>query len=164
LACIAACPVHIIKSKQSPHPLVFYGDEFCQYNCVECGRVCPAGAIRKISAEEKRRTRIGMSSLDFQKCVVALNKESCGACAEVCPTHAVRMVPYRESNIPGLTKPDFDGAYCIGCGACFAVCPAAPKAFVMTGVREQILTPGTRPAEDDGENLPEIPPADDFPF
>jgi ferredoxin len=162
LACVAACPVRVIKPNITSHPTLVYADDFCQFNCVECGAVCPTGAIQRLGVDEKHRTRVGVSNLDFAKCVVKTRGESCGACAEVCPTRAVRMVPYPESDAAGLTKPEFDEEYCIGCGACLAVCPADPKAFRLRGVSAQTLTPGIRPTEE--EEYPALPSTDDFPF
>jgi ferredoxin len=162
-ACVAACPVRIVKAKNSPHPELDYSDDFCQYNCVECGRVCPTGAIRPLGMEEKRRTRVALSNLTFERCVVATKAQACGACAEVCPTRALRMMPYTESTVSGLTKPVFDETYCIGCGACRVVCPARPVAFTLTAVRIQSETPGIRPTDDD-DGLPQLPDTSDFPF
>jgi ferredoxin len=142
-----------------------YAEAPCQYNCVECGRVCPTGAIRSLTLEEKRRTRIALSALIFERCVVKTKGQSCGACAEVCPTRAVRMVSYGESGIPGLTRPVFDGPYCIGCGACLVACPAEPRAFVITSVADQTLTPGLREEDDgDGEAGEIYQMTGDFPF
>jgi ferredoxin len=166
-ACVSACPVGIVKAKNSPHPELDYSGDFCQYNCTECGRVCPTNAIRRLGAEEKRRTRIALSSLMFERCVVATKGQSCGACAEVCPTRSLRMARYAESEIQGLTRPVFDENYCIGCGACLVVCPAEPVAFSVNASPVQTLTAGIRPS-DDGEDdlyqLPQLPDAGDFPF
>ncbi|MDR1019765.1 MAG: 4Fe-4S dicluster domain-containing protein [Synergistaceae bacterium] len=162
-ACVAACPVRIVKAKNSPHPELDYSGDFCQYNCTECGRVCPTRAIRRLSVEEKRRTRVALSSLTFEKCVVVTKDQACGACAEVCPTRSLRMVPYTELSVSGLTKPVFDEAYCIGCGACLAVCPAVPVAFSVDAVSQQTLTPGIRPT-DGSEDVPPLPGLDEFPF
>jgi ferredoxin len=162
-ACVAACPVRIVKAQNSPHPELDYSGDFCQYNCTECGRVCPTGAIRHLDVEEKRRTRVALSSLTFEKCVVATKGQACGACAEVCPTRSLRMATYVESAIPGLTKPVFDEIYCIGCGACLAVCPAVPVAFSVDAVSYQTMTPGIRPT-DDSEDVPPLPGLDEFPF
>lgn len=163
-ACAAACPVGILRQKRSPHPEMDYSGDFCQYNCVECGRVCPTNAIRRLSAEEKHRTRVALSNLTFEKCVVAVKGQSCGACAEVCPTRSLRMVPYAEPGISGLTRPVFDENYCIGCGACLVVCPAVPTAFSVIAVPFQALTAGMRPTDDAEDDLPPLPSADDFPF
>jgi ferredoxin len=162
-ACIAACPVGIVTVKASTRPVLDYTEAACQYNCVECGRVCPTGAIRRLSVEEKHRTRIALSSLLFQSCVVNTRGEACGACAEVCPTRAITMIPYPEAGIPYLTRPVFDERYCVGCGACLVACPAEPKAFTITAAAEQTNTPGIRPTEDGGEERL-FQPTEDFPF
>ena len=162
-ACVAACPVGIITTGNSLRPVLEYTSAGCQYNCVECGEVCPTGAIRRLDVEEKHRTRIALSSLSFERCVVNTKRESCGACAEVCPTGAIIMIGYSESGVPWLTRPVFDEAYCIGCGACFVACPAEPRALRVEAVPEQTLTAGVRPAEESGEGFV-IENIDDFPF
>jgi ferredoxin len=163
-ACVASCPVRIIKvqGNQLP-PSLDYRLSGCQYNCVECGRVCPTGAIRSLDIEEKHRTRVALSTLEFARCVVNTKRESCGACAEVCPTGAITMTAYVESGVPRLTRPVFDKDYCIGCGACFAACPASPRAITIDAVDEQVLTSGPRPSEESGDELM-IEAGDDFPF
>ncbi|GHT55785.1 ferredoxin [Spirochaetia bacterium] len=165
-ACVAACPANIITAKDDPHPhLDYYGaaTAACQFNCIECGRVCPTKAITRLSVDEKHRTRIALSTLYFERCVVKTRHESCGACAEVCPTGALTMVAYSESGIPFLTRPIYDEKYCIGCGACLAACPAEPRAFTLAAVREQSLTVGSRPLEEAGDEL-RVESSDDFPF
>ena len=147
-ACTAVCPVGVIKPKHSPQPVLDFSEAACQFNCVECGKVCPTGAIRRLDVAEKQRTRIALSSLNFDYCVVKTKGESCGACAEVCPTHALSMEAYPDPGIPFLTRPVFDPRYCVGCGACLAACPAIPKALAISPVAEQTLTPGIRPVED----------------
>jgi ferredoxin len=162
-ACAAACPVGIISARSSPRPTLDYVRVGCQYNCVECGKVCPTGAIRPLGTDEKHRTRIALSSLHFERCVVNTKRESCGACAEVCPTRAITMIAYAESGVPRLTRPIFDEQYCIGCGACFAACPAEPRAFSLSAVAEQTLIAGARPPEEGGGGFL-IENMDDFPF
>ncbi|MDR1873748.1 MAG: 4Fe-4S dicluster domain-containing protein [Synergistaceae bacterium] len=165
-ACAAACPTGIIRTDRIFLPELDYTQGYCQYNCTECLHVCPAHALLPFrDIEEKRRTRIALSSLDRATCVVITRRESCGACAEVCPTHALRMEPLSEGE--SLTAPVFDAAYCIGCGGCLNVCPAIPKAFAVTGVTPQVTTPGMRPSEAEDEVFQSFPaPAtgDDFPF
>ncbi|GHT70540.1 ferredoxin [Spirochaetia bacterium] len=165
-ACVAACPANIITAKDDPHPHLDYNGKAtaaCQYNCIECGRVCPTKAITRLSVEEKHRTRIALSTLYFERCVVKTKHESCGACAEVCPTGALTMVAYSEPGIPFLTRPVYDERYCIGCGACLAACPAEPRAFTLAAVPEQSLTVGSRPPEEAGDEL-RVESAEDFPF
>jgi ferredoxin len=162
-ACAAACPAGIIAPRDSPRPSLDYRNAGCQYNCVECGKVCPTGAIRRLDVEEKHRTRVALSSLHFERCVVNTKRESCGACAEVCPTGAVTMIAYGESGIPWLTRPLFEEPYCIGCGACYAACPAEPRALDIRAVAEQTLTAGVRPAGESDEGFV-IESFEDFPF
>jgi ferredoxin len=162
-ACVASCPVGIIKTKSTTRPELDYTSAACQFNCVECGRVCPTGAITRLSMEEKHRTRLALSTLYFERCVVKTRHESCGACAEVCPTGALTMVPYSEPGIPFLTRPIYEEQYCIGCGACLAACPARPRAFTLAAVPEQSLTVGLRPPEETDDEL-RVDMTDDFPF
>jgi ferredoxin len=162
-ACAVSCPAGILIPDHSARPVLRYAASGCQFNCVECGKVCPTGAIRRLDVEEKHRTRIALSTLYFERCVVNTRHESCGACAEVCPTRAITMTVWGEPGVPYLTRPVFDEQYCIGCGACYAACPAEPRAFVIEGVREQTLTAGSRPAEESGDEL-RIENTEDFPF
>jgi ferredoxin len=166
-ACLHACPVGIIRASGAPQPLVEYGlGEYCQFNCAECGKVCPTNAITRLDVETKRRTRIALSRFTLPKCVVVTKSQACGACAEVCPTHALSMV--RFEGHPGLTIPSFEEEYCIGCGACLAVCPADPPAFGIEGVSVQSLTPGLREVTEETEpgesSAPPMTADDDFPF
>jgi ferredoxin len=162
-ACAAACPSGIIRIKKTLNPVLDYTDAACQYNCTVCGEVCPTGAINRLELEEKHTTRIALSTLYFEYCVVKTRHEACGACAEVCPTRALRMEAYPESGVPYLTRPLFDEPYCVGCGACLTVCPARPRAFSVLAVDRQSLTPGIRPTEEAGsDGLYQA--GDDFPF
>ncbi|GHV82916.1 ferredoxin [Spirochaetia bacterium] len=165
-ACVAACPANIITAKDDPHPHLDYNGEAtaaCQFNCIECGRVCPTKAITRLTLDEKHRTRIALSTLYFERCVVNTKHESCGACAEVCPTGALTMVAYSEPGIPFLTRPIYDERYCIGCGACLAACPAEPRAFTLAAVPEHSRTIGSRPLEEAGDEL-WVESAGEFPF
>ena len=163
-ACVHVCPVGIIRADGAPQPKVIYGVNYCQFNCVECGKVCPTDAITKLDVDTKHRTRIALSRLSLPGCVVVAKGQACGACAEVCPTHALSMIRYEDH--PELTMPSFDEDYCVGCGACAAVCPAEPVAFEIRGVMVQSLTPGLRSAAEEQEDESAVPmtAGDDFPF
>jgi ferredoxin-type protein NapF len=159
-ACAAACPPAIIRAG-GEYPHLDYERGYCQFNCTECSHVCPTHALRPLGGD-KQRTRIGLSELTRARCVVITRGESCGACAEVCPTHALRMEPLSAGS--PLTAPVFDAEYCIGCGGCYNVCPAEPRAFVVRGVTPQILTPGIRPAQEEPGESPPAFVGSDFPF
>ncbi|MDR1308372.1 MAG: 4Fe-4S binding protein [Deltaproteobacteria bacterium] len=87
--CVRACPNLALRPSPSGFPILrdkpvldaYEG--FCQYDCVVCSKVCPTGAIRPLSVEAKRLTRLGLADLDRDECVVVKNGSSCGACAEL---------------------------------------------------------------------------------
>ncbi|MDR1049453.1 MAG: 4Fe-4S binding protein [Synergistaceae bacterium] len=159
-ACAAACPPAIIRAG-GEYPHLDYERGYCQFNCTECSHVCPTRALRPLG-KNKQHTRIGLSELTRARCVVITRGESCGACAEVCPTHALRMEPLSAGS--PLTAPVFDAEYCIGCGGCYNVCPAEPRAFVVRGVTPQSGTPGIRPAQEEPGESPPAFVGSDFPF
>ena len=128
--CITHCPQQILKPAGfnfgidyvcKPH-MVFYEKGFCNYGCTACSNVCPNGAIRKLTKEEKKVTQIGIAQFNRHLCVVHTDHTSCGACSEHCPTQAVRMEPY----VGGLTLPHVYNELCIGCGGCESICPVRP--------------------------------------
>jgi len=104
----------------------------CQYYCSKCGHVCPTGAIRPLTPEEKQHTKIAEAKFDPKLCLACHGDAPCGKCADACPTGAIRPVGPRR--VPRLNK-----SLCIGCGACQAACPAAPKAMTVHGVEKQSL-------------------------
>ena len=109
---------------------------YCSYDCNVCASVCPTGALRHISVEQKRDLQIGQAVFSRNRCVVYLNETDCGACAEHCPTQAVHMVPYKN----GLRIPEVNVDLCVGCGGCESICPARPvRAIVVNGVSQQKL-------------------------
>lgn len=131
--CIRACPNEALKISQAKTPLlagkpvISPYEGFCQHECVVCGEVCPTGALRPLSAEEKKISRLGLAKLNLQECVVIKNGTSCGACAEICPTGSVNMV----TGASGREEPAMSPDYCIGCGACQFVCPVRPTAAIV---------------------------------
>ena len=64
--CIANCTGHTLKPAFLEYGLAGVGQPRlsfeigkCEYECSKCSDLCPTGALRKLSAEEKRRCRIG---------------------------------------------------------------------------------------------------------
>jgi ferredoxin len=128
--CVTHCPQQVlmpagfnfgINYAFKPH-MVFYEKGFCNYECTICTEVCPTGAIRKLTKDEKKVTKIGIAELIDELCIVISENTSCGACSEHCPTQAVTMEPYYN----GLTLPRIYEELCIGCGGCESICPVAP--------------------------------------
>ena len=70
---------------------------YCAHDCVLCTKVCPSGAITRLSKEKKQRLAIGKARIDRNRCIPwvgyarlpDLDKNwedvSCGVCEEVCP-------------------------------------------------------------------------------
>jgi ferredoxin len=128
--CITHCPQQILKPAGfqfglpyafKPH-LVFYEMAFCNYNCTVCSTICPTGAIRFLTEEDKKTTQIGVAQFNKNRCIVFTDNTSCGACSEHCPVQAVKMEPYKDS----LTLPHVYEELCIGCGGCESICPVRP--------------------------------------
>ncbi len=101
-------------------------EQYCFQDCVACTQVCPTGALRPLTVEEKHATPIGLAVIDRKKCIAWEKKEYCAVCDEYCPYKAVKLV---ERN--GVNCPIVDADKCRGCGACESNCPADPLAIVV---------------------------------
>jgi len=40
-------------------PHLYFDHGFCNYDCTVCGDVCPTGALKPLTVEEKRQTQMG---------------------------------------------------------------------------------------------------------
>ena len=98
---------------------------YCRPECTRCSEVCPAGAIKPISREEKTDIHVGHAVWIKENCVVLTDGVSCGNCARHCPTGAIQIVDY-EGPDGKVQVPAVDENKCIGCGACEHLCPARP--------------------------------------
>ncbi|MDR2386649.1 MAG: 4Fe-4S binding protein [Deltaproteobacteria bacterium] len=160
--CVSACPNGAIQPSHSlvpvltAKPLIEPYQGFCQYDCLICGQVCPTGALRPLSLEAKRLTRLGLAQLNRPECLVIKNRTSCGACAELCPTGSVRMAPGPS----GQDEPTMNTDFCIGCGACQKACPVRPiAAIVVAGLTIQQTAKAPLTLE-----TPDLSLSEDFPF
>ncbi|MBN1186027.1 MAG: 4Fe-4S binding protein [Bacteroidales bacterium] len=159
--CVSACPSNVIHPslleyglKGFLQPRLDYEISYCNYECTACSEVCPTGAIRPITRDEKVVTQIGKVNFIQQNCVVYTEETSCGACAEHCPTQAVFMVPYKE----GLTIPNTNPSICVGCGACEHICPVRPhRAIFVDGNSVHLKAEKPKIEEVDYEELEEFP-------
>lgn len=123
--CVQVCPTKVIKKADMNYGAVSidYSKNFCDYECNKCSAACPAGALKKLSLEEKKRTRIAM--ITPPDGTYEQYKES----IEICPTQA-------------LTKSDsgkvsFSASKCIGCGACKTAAIAAGTDIAIYGTKLQ---------------------------
>ncbi len=125
--CVAVCPNKVIHPRDFDHSVIYmdYSKNYCKYDCNACSKVCPTGAIKKISLEQKQHTRIGLAKINRDLCI------NCGICASKCPVKALSI----EEDSNGDRSLKYNAAVCIGCGACQASC--FHKAIEIVGIVEQ---------------------------
>ena len=132
--CISQCPNEVLRpSSDLMHlmmPVMSYERGYCRPECNRCSQVCPAGAIKPISHEDKASTQIGHAVWIKKNCVVLTDDVECGNCATHCPTGAIEMVPSDPDNEESPYVPAVNEARCIGCGACEYLCPARPHSAI----------------------------------
>ena len=125
--CINNCPNKILTKAGNNFPVVHIdykqGQGYCKYDCNECSKVCPSGAIKKISLNEKQNTRIAMAVVQEDLC------SRCGLCAGECPKNAIKFDSSKSAEVIS--------SLCIGCGKCAKKCPA--KAIELFAVNKQSI-------------------------
>ena len=128
--CVSVCPNQVLRPSTSlmtlMQPEMSYERGYCRPECTKCSDVCPAGAIRPISREEKSSIQIGHAVVCLDNCVVNTDEVSCGNCARHCPAGAISMVRKNPDDPKSLRIPTVNEERCIGCGACENLCPARP--------------------------------------
>ena len=136
--CVTHCPNDVLRpSTDLSHfmqPESSYEKGYCRPECTVCGDVCPVGAIRPLTVEQKSSTQVGHAVWIRENCIVISNGDSCGNCARHCPTGAIQMVdadgfsPNKDAKgrPVRLQIPVVDEERCIGCGACENLCPSRP--------------------------------------
>ena len=133
--CVAVCPNNVLRpSKDLKHlmqPEMSYERGYCRPECVKCSEVCPAGAILKITPEEKTQWKVGTAKITPWLCLVDNGTvEECGNCARHCPTGAIQMVRKDPDDPRSVRIPSVDESKCIGCGACENLCPSRPVSAI----------------------------------
>ena len=127
--CISQCPNNVLRPSTDlqnfMQPTMSFERGYCRPECVKCSHVCPAGAIKHLSREEKTTVHVGHAVWIKENCVVLTDGVSCGNCARHCPTGAIQMIDYEGPN-GTVQVPAVDENKCIGCGACENLCPARP--------------------------------------
>ena len=136
---------------------------YCAHDCVLCTKVCPSGAITRLSKEKKKRLAIGKARINRNRCIPwvgyarlpDLDKNwedvSCGVCEEVCPvpTKAIHFNTYVHGNGKEIRRVYVREEACIGCGFCEKVCPVNGRsAIVVEGIQPQVMVKDTGTTED----------------
>ena len=128
--CVAQCPNDVLRPSTGlltmMQPVMSYEHGYCRPECNRCSEVCPAGAIRPITLEEKSSTQVGHAVWVKKNCVAANDGVECDNCARHCPVGAIEMVPLDPNDELGAYVPAINESKCIGCGACENLCPARP--------------------------------------
>jgi len=128
--CVSVCPNHVLRPSADLDtfmlPEMSYERGYCRPECNRCSQVCPAGAIRPVSIEEKSSVQTGHAVVNLDICVVNTDEVSCGNCARHCPAGAIRLVRKNPDDENSLRIPTVNEERCIGCGACENLCPARP--------------------------------------
>lgn len=128
--CVSSCPNNVLRPSSGlltlMQPEMSYEIGYCRPECTRCSHVCPTGAIKPITAEEKSSISIGYAVWIKKNCLPATAGIPCGNCARHCPSGAILMVPIDSKNPESVKIPVVNTERCIGCGACENVCPSRP--------------------------------------
>lgn len=136
-ACLTVCPTNVLHPAAFEAgfeglwtPVMDFRTGYCDVECALCGRVCPTGAIERVTTEERRARPvvIGTASYDRGRCLPWAMDTPCVVCEEVCP-----VSPKAISTRDGL--PRVDPALCVGCGICEHECPVRGPAAIRVGAR-----------------------------
>lgn len=145
--CVSECPNGVLRPSESMEtlmqPEMSFERGFCRPECTRCGEVCPAGAIRPVTKEEKTSIHIGYAVVVPDNCVAYSHGEKCDNCARHCPASAILMVP-RDKDADPLSPetvmvPSVNTDHCLGCGACEYLCPSRPFSAIYVNGRERHL-------------------------
>lgn len=132
--CVSVCPNQVLRPSSSlmnlMQPEMSYEKGYCRPECTKCSEVCPAGAIRPVSMEEKSSIQIGHAVVNLDLCVVNTDDVDCGNCARHCPAGAISMVRKNPDDMLSIRIPAVNEEMCIGCGACENLCPARPVSAI----------------------------------
>ncbi|MBI2567537.1 MAG: 4Fe-4S dicluster domain-containing protein [Candidatus Schekmanbacteria bacterium] len=158
--CLKVCPTNVLQPAgldiAGPEglwtPVMVFNLGHCQLTCTLCSEVCPTGAIRRITVEEKLgrgpyRSRgplaLGTAFFDRGRCLPHAMQIPCVVCEEVCPVSPKAIQTEDEEVIDAfgqrvlLNKPFVVPDLCIGCGICQSECPVtASRAVYVTAVGE----------------------------
>jgi ferredoxin len=143
----------------------------CEPSCNACGQVCPTGAIRALTLDEKKATRMGLAVVNEKTCLPHAGRGECSLCVDACryagydailvsrkPFGEVEMdefgFPVGEVNF--LDAPMVVAEKCVGCGLCQSRCHSINVAekgtLAESAIAVRARPRGERPATEDTES------------
>jgi len=148
--CMKACPTNALQpawGEAGPEgvwtPVLKPTVGYCEYYCSLCSQVCPTGAIKELTIEEKIKVRIGTAWVNKSRCLPYVIGSPCIVCEEHCPTSpkAIKLLRTETKLANGSVQtplaPVIDLDLCIGCGICENKCPVVDEpAIFVTSVGE----------------------------
>ncbi len=152
--CMKVCPTNVIQPAVFDAgiegfftPQMDFRRAYCDWNCKECGTVCPSQAIRELTLEEKRLKVIGRAFIDRNTCIPWAEGRDCLVCQELCPTPE-KAIEFQSGgqgrgagagqgggsdaggDHAGVKLPVVVPGRCIGCGICQHACPVPNEAAI----------------------------------
>ncbi|MCL5278985.1 MAG: 4Fe-4S binding protein [Planctomycetes bacterium] len=140
--CIKVCPNNVLQPAGfeyglndlwTPHVVADWSG--CEPSCSNCGQVCPTGAIRALTLEEKQAARIGLAQVDQRTCLPYAGRGACQLCVDECRMAGYNAIEFlrvggaaNEKGEPvedsGRLAPAVREDRCVGCGLCQMRCHA----------------------------------------
>lgn len=148
--CLQACPSGFLQplglsagseGLWTPVGAPAYGG--CAWDCNLCTRVCPTGAIRRLSLNDKRSFKIGTAVVDRSRCYTWADGMPCTVCAAACPIPggAIHLREDAAWSFTGervsVTRAYVDPEVCTGCGICEHVCPRQDAPGIKVGYDDE---------------------------
>ncbi len=134
--CVSECPQKVLRPSQKlttmMQPEMAFDKGFCPADCTKCSQVCPTGAIKPITPEEKSSISVGHAVTVAKNCLLAQGVD-CNACSRHCPAAAISIV---NDPATGHGTVAVNEQRCIGCGACEYYCPVRPFSAIYVEGRE----------------------------
>ena len=132
--CVSVCPNQVLRPSTDletlMQPEMSFERGYCRPECNKCSQVCPTGAIKPITIEEKSSIQIGHAVVNPERCVMVTDGVKCFHCRRHCPAKAIRYAHLDPDDPNSPIVPTVREDKCIGCGACENLCPARPLAAI----------------------------------
>jgi Pyruvate/2-oxoacid:ferredoxin oxidoreductase delta subunit len=124
---------------------------YCDYECNQCGQICPTDAIVHLPLEEKKLVKIGIATVDTARCLPYAYDRECIVCEEHCPTPTKAIYFVEEESVGHdgtvriLKLPRVDPELCTGCGICETKCPFEDMAAIRITSANETRHPRNQP-------------------